>query len=74
MTPIALMVGSNRIIPASGIIHPMGNADLEVKEEKTLRRAIVRKALDSLRSSLTEHKVFPLTEQDDVIKEKRTHP
>jgi glycine reductase len=73
MTPIALMVGSNRIIPASGIIHPMGNADLEVKEEKALRRAIVRKALDSLRISLTEQKVFPLTEQDDVIKGKRTH-
>jgi betaine reductase len=74
MTPIALMVGSNRIIPASGIIHPMGNADLEVKEEKALRRAIVRKALDSLRISLTEQKVFPLTEQDDVIKGKPTHP
>ena len=28
MTPVAVMVGANRIVPAAGIIHPLGNADL----------------------------------------------
>jgi len=59
MTPIALMVGSNRIIPGSGIVHPVGNADLEPKAEKTLRRAIVEKALEALQTELTEQKLFP---------------
>jgi len=59
MTPVALMVGSNRIIPGSGIVHPVGNADLEPKAEKALRRAIVEKALEALQTELTEQKLFP---------------
>ena len=59
MTPVALMVGSNRIIPGSGIVHPVGNADLDPKAEKTLRRAIVEKALEALQTDLTEQKLFP---------------
>ncbi len=58
MTPIAVMVGSNRIIPAAGIVHPVGNPDLEPKEEKRLRRAIVDKAVEALRTELTEQKLF----------------
>ena len=41
MTPVALMVGANRIVPAAGIIHPLGSADLSPEDEKTLRRRIV---------------------------------
>ena len=59
MTPIALMVGSNRIIPGSGIIHPVGNIDLDSKAEKTLRRAIVERALEALQTKLTEQKLLP---------------
>ena len=59
MTPVALMVGSNRIILGSGIIHPVGNADLDPKAEKALRRAIVEKALETLQTELTEQKLFP---------------
>ena len=47
MTPVAVMVGANRIVPAAGIIHPLGNADLGPEEEKALRRRIVEQALDS---------------------------
>jgi glycine reductase complex component B subunit gamma len=61
MTPVALMVGSNRIIPAFGIVHPVGNADLAPKAEKALRRAIVERALDALQTDLTEQKLFPIT-------------
>jgi len=59
MTPIAVMVGSNRIIPGSGIVHPAGNADLDPRSEKKLRRAIVEEALEALQTELTEQKLFP---------------
>ena len=58
MTPIALMVGSNRIIPGSGIIHPLGNIELDLKEEKTLRRKIVERALEALLVDITEQTIF----------------
>ncbi len=58
MTPIALMVGSNRIVPGSGIIHPVGNADLDSKAEKALRRTIVDKALETLKTELQDQKLF----------------
>jgi len=59
MTPVALMAGSNRIIPGSGIVHPVGNADLEPEAEKTLRKGIVERALEALRTEIREQKVFP---------------
>jgi glycine reductase complex component B subunit gamma len=58
MTPVALMVGANRIIPGSGIVHPVGNADSDAAAEKALRRAIVEKALEALQTEQTEQKVF----------------
>jgi glycine reductase len=45
------MVGSNRIIPISSIVHPLGNAELSPKTEKEFRRAILEKALDALKES-----------------------
>ena len=59
MTPIAVMIGANRIIPGAGVVHPLGNIDLDPKAEKTLRRAIVEKALETLQTELTEQKLFP---------------
>jgi len=58
MTPVALMVGSNRVITGSGIVHPVGNVDLDSKAEKKLRRAIVERALEVLQAKLTEQKLF----------------
>ena len=58
MTPVALMVGANRIVPAAGIIHPLGNADLSPEDEKTLRRRIVEKALKALRTEVARPTVF----------------
>jgi len=52
------MVGSNRIIPGSGIIHPLGNADLDPKAEKALRRAIVEKAIEALQAEVQEQTLF----------------
>jgi len=52
------MVGSNRIIPAPSIVHPMGNADLDPEAEKALRRAIVEKALEALQTEIQEPTQF----------------
>jgi glycine reductase len=52
------MVGANRIVPAAGIIHPLGNADLPPEEEKALRRRIVEQALQALQADIAEPTVF----------------
>jgi betaine reductase len=58
MTPVAIMVGANRIVPAAGIIHPLGNAELSPAEEKTLRRRIVEQALQALQTDVAQPTVF----------------
>ena len=58
MTPVAVMVGANRIVPAAGIIHPLGNAELSPEEEKTLRRRIVEQALQALQTDVAQPTVF----------------
>ena len=59
MTPVALMVGSNRVIPGSGIVHPVGDGDLNTEAEKTLRWSIIEMALEALQTELYEQKRFP---------------
>ena len=58
MTPVAVMVGANRVVPAAGIIHPLGNAELSPEDEKTLRRRIVEKALKALETEVARPTVF----------------
>ena len=58
MTPIAKVVGSNRIVPGTGIVHPVGDAELESKAEKQLRFRIVKKALEALESNIKEQTLF----------------
>jgi glycine reductase complex component B subunit gamma len=48
--PIAKMVGSNRVVLGTGIVHVTGNAKLPLTEEKELRRKLVEQALDALKS------------------------
>ena len=48
MTPIAEMVGSNRVIAGGGIVHPVGNAELDPDSERAFRKSIVKKALETL--------------------------
>jgi glycine reductase len=42
------MVGSSRIVPSGGIVHPLGNAESPPEEERRLRRRILETALDRL--------------------------
>ena len=58
MTPVAVMVGANRIVPAAGIIHPLGNAELSPADEKALRRRIVESALKALATEVVAPTVF----------------
>ena len=58
MTPVAVMIGANRIVPAAGIIHPLGNADLSPADEKALRRRIVERALQALKTEVMQPTVF----------------
>ena len=58
MTPVAVMVGANRVVPAAGIIHPLGNAELSADEEKKLRRRIVEQALQALATDVAQPTVF----------------
>lgn len=60
LTPVAMMTGSNRVVAARGIAHPLGDPDLGTNAEKTLRRAIVEKALEALEAKITEQKLFTL--------------
>lgn len=48
--PIAKMVGSNRVVLGTGIVHVAGDASLPPDEEKALRRKLVEEALDSLKA------------------------
>jgi betaine reductase len=43
------MVGSNRIVPISSIVHPLGDPDLSPGAEKEMRRSVVEKALETLK-------------------------
>ncbi len=45
MTPVAEMVGSNRVVPGNGIVHPVGDAERTPAEERAIRRAILERAL-----------------------------
>jgi betaine reductase len=58
MTPVAFMVGSNRVVTAMRIVNPMGNADLDYEAEKALRRSIVARALEALQADIKEPTLF----------------
>jgi glycine reductase len=48
--PVAKMVGSNRTVLGNGIVHVVGDAGMSPEQEKQLRRRLVEKALEQLRS------------------------
>ena len=58
IVPISKSVGANRIIPTVAIPHPLGNPAMGPDEEAGLRRKLVEKALEALRTDVTEQTVF----------------
>ena len=55
---ISQTVGANRIQPTVAIPHPFGAPEKSPAEEKTLRRALVEKALRALTVPIHEQTVF----------------
>ena len=58
IVPISKTVGANRIVPTVAIPHPFGDPDLEGREEKQLRKELVKKVLGALMSPIEEQTVF----------------
>ena len=58
MVPISKTVGANRIIPAVSIPHPLGDPMKTAEEEKHLRRSLVEKALEAVKTQIQGQKVF----------------
>jgi len=58
VVPISLTVGANRIVPAVAIPYPLGNPELDEKDEKALRRKIVEKSLEALQTEVDGQTVF----------------
>ena len=58
VVPISLTVGANRIVPSIAIPHPLGNPNLDINEEKSLRRAILMKAFEALETEIEDQTVF----------------
>ena len=54
MTPVAKMVGSNRVVTGNGIVSPLGGSDLDPEEEQRLRRRIIEQALKKLAEPAAE--------------------
>jgi len=53
ITTISESVGANRIVPTVAIPYPIGNPNLNKGDEHTLRKALVKKALDALTIQVT---------------------
>ena len=60
MIPVVEMVGVNRIVVASGITHPTGDASLTGEQEKDLRKAIVERALRAVETEVVDGKAVLL--------------
>ena len=56
--PISQTVGANRIVPAVAIPHPLGDPTKSENEERLLRRSLVEKALNALKTKIEDQTVF----------------
>ncbi len=54
ITTISESVGANRIVPTIAIPYPVGNPDLPEQEEYDLRKDLVKRAVESLGTEVTE--------------------
>ena len=57
---IAQMVGANRILRGVSITHPTGDPSLAAGDERELRVAMVRRALEMLRTEVDPGTVWEL--------------
>jgi glycine reductase len=58
IVPISQTVGANRIVPAVAIPYPLGDPSKTLEEERVIRRAILEKSLEALKTPIKEQTVF----------------
>lgn len=58
IVPISQTVGANRIVPGIAIPHPTGNPELDLEGEIELRKQLLMKALNALKTDISEQTVF----------------
>ena len=58
IVPISLTVGANRTVPAVAIPFPLGDASKTPEEESVIRHDMVTKALEALKTPVSEQTVF----------------
>lgn len=58
LVPVAMTVGTNKIVPTISIPYPMGDPATPKEEQYKLRYKIVRRALDALTERVEEQTVF----------------
>ena len=58
VVPISLTIGANRIVPAGGIPHPLGDPRLGEPKSTQIRYEIVEKALETLTVPVDKQTVF----------------
>lgn len=58
IVPISQTVGANRILPGVAIPYPTGDPGLSKDEELSLRKEMMLKALEALKTQVKEQTIF----------------
>ena len=58
IVPISQTVGANRIVPSVAIPHPLGDPTQTPEDELDIRRRLIEKALDALKTDVDEQQIF----------------
>lgn len=61
MVNVALSVGSNRVLPGTSVLYPVGNPEKSLDEERQLRRRMLERAVDAVRKRIDEAVVLEVT-------------
>ena len=58
LVPVAMTVGTNRIVPTISIPYPLGDPSTSKEEQHKLRYNRTKLAIKSLTKEITEHTIF----------------
>ncbi|KXB44421.1 hypothetical protein HMPREF3188_01316 [Tissierellia bacterium KA00581] len=58
LVPVAMTVGTNRIVPTISIPYPLGDPSTSKKEQHKLRYNRTKLAIESLTKEITEQTIF----------------
>lgn len=61
LVPVAMTVGTNRIVPTISIPYPLGDPSTSKEEQHKLRYSRTKLALETLTTEITEQTVFKPT-------------